>query len=151
MNRLDLIDKFTEFLDKQDTLAKAKGSRKLQGFSYLEMHTISAIGDLESPNVTSISKKLNVTRGAISKIAKKFIMAELVETYMEPNNKQKIFYKLTPSGKIIYNEHAKLHSLWCEGCNEFLSRFSDLELNEVMKFMVAYNKYLDKQIEDLKK
>lgn len=70
---------------------------------------------------------------------------------MQPGNKQKIFYKLTDSGKVIYNEHAKLHSLWCRGCEEFLSQFSDLELKEVMKFMVSYNKYLDKQIEDMKR
>lgn len=147
---MSLLEKFKEFLEKQDVLNKIISGSKLDGFGYSQMHVIATIEDIEEANVTNISKKLNLTRGAVSKITQKLIIQNLIETYMLPDNKQKIFFKLTSSGQIIYEEHRKLHDSWLNRDSKFLANFSQSELSTISNFMDKYNEYLDLQIKELK-
>ena len=148
MNNI-LLKQFEEFLEKQDLLSKLTESEKLHEYGYSEVHTIAAIGDLENPNVTEISKHLKMTRGAISKITKRLISADLIESYSLSDNKQKVFFRLTESGKLVYLDHKKRHELWLRRDNEFFSQFSNQTLKEISGFMNLFNEYLEKQINDL--
>ena len=67
----ELLTLFASYMEKQEILSKLTESEKLHGYNYSEIHTIDAIGKIESPNVTGISEYMHMTRGAISKIAKK--------------------------------------------------------------------------------
>ncbi len=147
---MQLLEKFKKYLEKQDVLNKIVSGSKLDGFGYSQMHVIATIGDIESPNVTEISKRLNLTRGAVSKITQKLLNQNLIETYMQPKNKQKIFFKLTESGEKIYAEHKKLHESWIERDSKFLEKFSQDELSLIADFMDEYNNYLDEQIKEMK-
>lgn len=146
-----LLRQFGEFLEKQDMLNKLTENQKLNNFGYSEIHTISAINNLENPNVTEIARQLDMTRGAISKITKKLLEKNLIEAYTIPDNKQKIFFRLTVAGQELYHEHEKRHRLWEKRDEEFLSRFSDGEQRTMFHFMAAYNEYLQRQIEEITK
>ncbi|MDO4838600.1 MAG: MarR family transcriptional regulator [Clostridia bacterium] len=136
-------------MEKQEVLSKLTGDERLHGYHYSEIHTIAAIGDLESPNVTSIASHMHVTRGAISKITKKLLAHNLIETYQQEGNKQKIFFRLTQKGRFLYDEHQKRHNLWLERDNSFISQFDDKTLEQVKSFMQSFNDYLETQIHEL--
>ena len=110
---------------------------------------IAAIGDLEEPNVTALAKTLRLTKGAVSKITKRLISSNVIEAYTIPDNRQKIFYRLLEKGRFLYEEHEKRHKLWLERDRQFLSQFTELQLEEFSKFMSSYNGYLEEQIRQL--
>lgn len=145
----ELMKLFVKYMEKQEILSKLTEDEKLHGYNYSEIHTIAAIGDLEDPNVTQIANSMNVTRGAISKITKKLLEQNLIESYQRDGNKQKIFFRLTESGQFLYDEHAKRHNLWLKRDDAFIERFDLKTIEQIEAFMKAFNDYLQTQIEEL--
>lgn len=145
----ELMKLFVKYMEKQEILSKLTEDEKLHGYNYSEIHTIAAIGDLEDPNVTQIANSMNVTRGAISKITKKLLEQNLIESYQRDGNKQKIFFRLTESGQFLYDEHSKRHNLWLKRDNAFIERFDLKTIEQIEEFMKAFNDYLQTQIEEL--
>ena len=144
-----LMNLFVKYMEKQEILSKLTEDEKLHGYNYSEIHTIAAIGDLEEPNVTQIANHMNVTRGAISKITKKLLEQNLIESYQLDGNKQKIFFRLTKSGQFLYEEHEKRHNLWLKRDNAFIKQFDLKTVEQVEKFMKVFNDYLETQITEL--
>lgn len=144
-----LMNLFVEYMEKQEIISKLTVDEKLHGYNYSEIHTIAAIGSLAEPNVTQIANYMNVTRGAISKITKKLIEQNLIEAYQREGNKQKIFFRLTTSGRFLYDEHEKRHNLWLERDNAFIEQFDSETVEQVEKFMKAFNDYLETQMIEL--
>lgn len=145
----ELMNLFVKYMEKQEILSRLTEDEKLHGYNYSEIHTIAAIGNLAEPNVTQIAKDMNVTRGAISKITKKLLEQNLIEAYQQDGNKQKIFFRLTKSGQFLYDEHEKRHNLWLKRDNAFIKHFDDKTVEQVEKFMRAFNDYLEEQIMEL--
>ena len=142
----ELMNLFVKYMEKQEILSKLTEDEKLHGYNYSEIHTIAAIGDLEEPNVTKIANHMNVTRGAISKITKKLLDRNLIESYRQVGNKQKVFFRLTKSGRFLYDEHDKRHKLWLSRDDAFISRFDSKTVEQVENFMKEFNDYLEAQI-----
>ena len=145
----ELMNLLVKYMEKQEILSKLTEDEKLHGYNYSEIHTIAAIGDLAEPNVTQIAKNMNVTRGAISKITKKLLEQNLIESYQRDDNKQKIFFRLTSSGQFLYDEHEKRHNLWLKRDHAFIKQFDSETVEQVENFMKAFNDYLETQIVEL--
>lgn len=148
-NLSDILMLFKEYLEKQDVLTKLIEENNSYDYGYSEIHTISAIEDLNEANVTNISEYLKITKGAVSKITKKLISKELIKSYKVSNNKQKVFFELTDKGKIIYHEHKKRHDLWLKRDDEFFKQFSKDDINTICDFMVRYNNHLNNKINNI--
>ena len=142
----ELMNLFVKYMEKQEILSKRTEDEKLHGYNYSEIHTIAAIGDLKEPNVTQIARYMNVTRGAISKITKKLLEQNLIESYQQEGNRQKIFFRLTKSGQFLYDEHEKRHNLWLKRDDDFIKQFSPETIEQIEKFMKEFNDYLEAQI-----
>lgn len=142
----ELLNLFVKYMEKQEILSRLTEDEKLHGYNYSEIHTIAAIGDLTEPNVTNIAAYMNVTRGAISKITKKLLAQNLIESYQQDGNKQKVFFRLTESGQLLYSEHDKRHKLWLKRDDSFLKQFDEKTIEQVETFMNAFNDYLETQI-----
>lgn len=145
----ELLVLFAKYMEKQEVLSKLTEAAEFHGYSYSEIHTITAIGDMEFPNVTGISQAMNMTRGAISKITKRLMQNGLIESYMMEGNNQKIFFKLTKKGQQLYQEHERRHNLWLERDNAFLQKYSKKDLDEIQQFMLDFNNYLEEKISEL--
>lgn len=91
---------------------------------------------------------MKMTKGAISKIIKRLLSANVIKTYQFEDNKQKIFYSLTKKGKFLYDEHKKRHELWLQRDRHFLDRYSESQLEFIQNFMVDFNLYLQEQIDE---
>ena len=144
-----LMNLFVKYMEKQEILSKLTEDEKLHGYNYSEIHTIAAIGDLAEPNVTQIANYMNVTRGAISKITRKLLEQNLIEANQRDGNKQKIFFRLTKTGQFLYDEHEKRHNLWLKRDDAFIKQFDPETVEQVEKFMKAFNDYLEIQIMEL--
>lgn len=144
----ELLNLMGHFLEKQDMLNMLTENANLHGYGYSEIHCIKAIKELDHPNVTEISKRLNMTRGSISKITKKLIKKGLIEGYQLPDNRQKIFFRLTEAGLPLYEEHEKRHEKWERRDLIFLHKFSKDQLEQFAEFMTDYNNYLQARIDE---
>ena len=148
MNR-ELMTILTEYMEKQEVLSKLTEAEKLHGYHYSEIHTVVAIEELKEPNVTEIARRLKLSKGAITKITQRLMKDHLIESYMQPDNKQKVFFRLTNQGQELYKEHDKRHKLWLKRDDAFLKRYQEEQLAGVKEFMTQFNQYLDEQIEEL--
>ncbi|MGN0076250.1 MAG: MarR family winged helix-turn-helix transcriptional regulator [Parafannyhessea sp.] len=144
-----VLNQLAEYMERQEVLSRLTEAEDLHGYSYSEVHTIRAIGDLPEPNVSAIAERMGMTRGAISKIAKRLQADGLVEPYRLEGNRQKVLYRLTESGRQLYDEHERRHALWLERDRRFVDGRDPAEVAAVQRFLADYNDYLKRKIEEL--
>lgn len=147
----ELLDLFSEQLEKQDQLSKMTESDILHQFGYSDVHSIDFIGKNEDVNVTKLAQYLKMTRGAASKIVKRLMKQDLIVGYQKEENKKEKYFRLTKQGQKIYKEHEKRHQLWIKRDTEFFKKYSAIEIQYIKEFMKDYNQYLNEQIEVLSK
>lgn len=75
-----------------------------------EIHTLCVIGALPKINITNLAIQLGITKGAVSKLAKKLVEKRLIEKYREFGNEKEILVRLTPQGRKAYLNHEKYHN-----------------------------------------
>ena len=145
---MDILSLFKEYGDKQEILSKLREDQSLRGYNNSELHIIAAIGDLEQPNVTSLADYMGMTRGGICKNIKKLTEAGLISSYQRDGNVKNIYYRLTDTGKKIYEKHAEAHDAWLARDMAFMKSFSDKQLNQVTDFMKQYIQHIDQRIKE---
>jgi DNA-binding MarR family transcriptional regulator len=74
-----------------------------------EIHTLCVIGTMPGIKITRLSVRLGVTKGAVSKIAKKMEEKGLIEKYQNPGNDKEILLRLTLTGREAYLGHEAYH------------------------------------------
>lgn len=124
-------------------LVKTKGQAwvdLLQSLSVTALHVLAAIGEHEVINGIQIARQLDITKGAVSKIARKLLEQQLICKEMLPNNRKDIYFRLTDQGREVFLWHQELHPQLEEQGKRFLSRYSIDELQLLARF---YQDYLD--------
>ncbi|GMQ59838.1 MarR family transcriptional regulator [Vallitalea sediminicola] len=96
-----------------------------------EIHFIDAIGDGDI-NASTLSKKLDVTNGAITQVSEKLIKKQLVQKYKRDTNKKEVFFKLTDQGKIAYKNHKLFHEQLNDMVIEYLKGLSDEQVEGIL-------------------
>ncbi len=146
---MELLQLLAQFLERQDLLSKLTESERLHGYGYSEVHAIAAIAAIDHANVTKIAAHLHMTRGAVSKIAKRLRHSGCITPYTEPGNKKEVYYHLTEKGAALCAEHDARHRQWQQRDQAFLRRCDQRQLQAVTRFMRDYNAYLQEQIQQL--
>lgn len=144
-----LLDLLIQFLEAEKLFEKNHKSQTgalFEEFSISEMHCVDFIFKTELPNVTKLSEKMNITKGGVSKIIKKLIEKNAIESFSVDTNKKKIYYKLTNKGKEIFKLHKNIHEKWCEINLEFFKNCSKEEIKYTILFLEKYIQYLKKII-----
>jgi DNA-binding MarR family transcriptional regulator len=118
------------------------------GINLAEVHCIDKIGSMDFANVTKIAADMGMTRGAISKISKKLLHKELINTYQKPENNKEIYFCLTEQGQKIYDEHKKCHNQALEEKLVILSTYSEYEQAIVLRFLNDINQKYDRKIDE---
>lgn len=103
--------------------------------SLAECHVIDCIERNEMFNTTAIAKKLNITKGGISKITTKLIKKNMIEAYRLTNNQKEIYYRLKPLGRKVFEIHETLHKEAEEAFRKIFSEYSQSELAFASKFL----------------
>lgn len=143
-----LLEQFKILYEKQDMLSRLTDQSLYSSLGYSEIHCLAAIGSLGTPNATAIAKQLHITRGAISKILKKLMQRELIESFSRQDNKKEKYYKLTTQGQMADQQHAKAHHEWEQRDIKFLQTVPQTEREIVMDFLAQFNSYLDQLIKE---
>lgn len=103
--------------------------------SIIAFHTLSALEDGEKTGI-ELANQLQVTRGGVTRAAKKLLSYDLVAATQHPDDRKKIYYSLTNSGKTLARVHDQMHA---EIRNKLVDRlsaaYSDQELQIVAKFL----------------
>ena len=147
MNKEDqLIKGFRDVYNKMVFLNKFKMEDKLREYKSSEVHCIEYIGKNADSNVTKLAESFYMTRGAISKIAKKLMQKGIVESYQKPENKKEIYFRLTEQGKAVYKIHNNLHKEFRERDKAVFDRVTEEQFDSMLNFVESYCRHLDAEI-----
>lgn len=153
MNKISLLKvlkQFNSIDEKIDCIKKLTERDILNHYCSSELHCIEVISSIENANVTKISKKLSMTRGAISKITKKLIEKGAIVSYQNGTNKKEIYFRLTDIGEQLNEEHRQWHVDWEERSTLYFNDWSKEDLDVVFSFLETYRSYLDFKIKKIK-
>ena len=103
--------------------------------SLAECHVIDCIERNEMFNTTAIAKKLNITKGGISKIATKLIKKNMIEAYRLADNQKEIYYRLKPLGRKVFELHEISHKEAEEVFKQIFNTYSQGELEFASRFL----------------
>ncbi|MFJ9498218.1 MarR family transcriptional regulator [Brevibacillus centrosporus] len=141
----EILDKLKLFIYQQDEIAKKKQQyiqKEIielalisEPISLAEIHVLDYIGSDPTLNVIGISKQMNMTRGAISKITARLERKGLVVKTQLPSNQKEVFFQLTPTGQKLWDLHRRDNQ---NKRNHFLNLFqgySEAELSGIIHFL----------------
>ncbi|GLC80575.1 MarR family transcriptional regulator [Lacrimispora brassicae] len=140
---------FRELVNKMSWLNKIKMENSLKGFKSSEVHYIEHIGRNADSNVTKLAESFYMTRGAISKMAKKLIKKGIIESYQKPDNKKEIYFRLTEQGQRVYNLHEELHKEFQERDKAIFEQVTEEQFDSMLRFVEKYSRHLDEEIKKL--
>ncbi|MBC8062123.1 MAG: MarR family transcriptional regulator [Clostridiaceae bacterium] len=140
------FDKVTERHNIINSLAETSF---ISEHNVLEVHCIDLIDKIEEANVTKLAKAFRMTRGAISKIAKRLIKAGAIEIYQKPENKKEIYYKLTELGRTIYLKHEELHKNRINRDSLLFSQLGEDEKDSLIKIFEKIDMNLKYELEKM--
>jgi DNA-binding MarR family transcriptional regulator len=135
-----------ELFNKMAWLNKFKMEDSLKGYKSSEVHCIECIGKNSDSNVTKLAESFYMTRGAISKLTKKLIEKNLIETYQKPDNKKEIYFKLTEQGQEVYKVHEELHKKFQERDKVVFEQVTQEQFDDMLSFVQKYGRHLDSEI-----
>lgn len=141
-----LMINFKDLYNKIVLLNKPKMEDSLKGYKPSEVHCIEAIEKNGDTNVTKLAESLYMTRGAISKLTKKLIKKDLIESYQKSDNKKEIYFRLTEQGKEIYKIHEALHKEFQERDKVVFEQVTEEQFDSMLRFMEKYRTHLDAEI-----
>jgi DNA-binding MarR family transcriptional regulator len=135
--------------NKMTWLNKLKMEKSLNGYKPSEVHYIEYIGKNPDSNVTKLAESLYMTRGAISKMTRKLIEKDIIESYQKPDNKKEIYFRLTEKGQVINKIHEKLHKEFQERDKAVFEQITEEQFDSMLNFVEKYSKHLDSEIKKL--
>ena len=121
----------------------------LKGYTPSEVHCIEYIEKNIDSNVTKLAESFYMTRSAISKLTKKLIEKELIESYQKSDNKKEIYFRPTDKGKEICKVHEKLHREFQERDKIIFDQVTEQQYDIILNFIKKYNIHLDTEIKKL--
>lgn len=142
----EVIRGFRDILNKIVLLNKFKMEKILKGYKPSEVHCIEYIGQNKDSNVTKLAESFYMTRGAISKLTKKLIKKELIESYQKPENKKEIYFRLAEQGETVYKIHEELHKEFYDRDKPVFEQISAEQFSSMLDFIEKYTKHLDGEI-----
>jgi DNA-binding MarR family transcriptional regulator len=107
----------------------------LRDLTLVTMRVIDAIGHLEPVNGATISAQFRVPKGTVSKVTRRLVAQELVQTESLPNNKKEILFRLTPLGAEVWRVNRAFDERMQRGFTRFLRRYSLDELRFLVRLL----------------
>lgn len=150
MNREDQVMMgFWELFNKMVWLNSIKMKESLKDYKPSEIHCMEFIGKNIDSNVTKLADSLYMTRSAISKLTKKLMQKDLIESYQKPENRKEIYFRLTQKGEAVIKIHEELHKEHQERDKAIFEQFTQEQFDIMIRFAEKYNRHLDTEIEKL--
>ena len=146
-NETEILRSLTRIQERSDVIEHHR-EEIFAGISLAEAHCIDKIGSIECANVTRVAAQMGMTRGAISKISKKLLTKNLIESYQKPENNKEIYFCLTEQGLKVYREHKKCHAQAHAEKLAILSKYNEAEQAIILRFLHDINQKYDKKLNE---
>lgn len=122
--------------EREQFIIKTKElSLELADITLSELHVIDCIGTYGTKNVTSLSKEMAMTRGAISKICSKLLKRKVIDKVHLADNQKEVHFRLTEFGEKIFSLHETLHQAAEEKVIRFLKKYTPAELQFIDRLL----------------
>lgn len=114
---LDDLERFEILTDEVNRLIARVQSLHTPSFDFgtgiplyrSEIHTIDIVGKNPGINVTRLSERIGVTKGAVSQMLTRLAKKKLIEKKAVSGNEKERMIELTGLGRIAYENHRTLH------------------------------------------
>jgi DNA-binding MarR family transcriptional regulator len=100
----------------------------------LSMHLMAGIAD-GPVSLVGLASRSGQLKGTVSKHVQRLVEAGLVTRSPIPGNRKEIELTLTADGKLVTEAHRQLHEEMASGMRDFLSRYSNAELEVLVKVL----------------
>jgi DNA-binding MarR family transcriptional regulator len=107
----------------------------LRDLTPVAMRVIDAIGRLELVNGATISAQFHIPKGTVSKVTRRLVTQDLVQTESLPNNKKEILFRLTPLGAEVSRVNRAFDERMQRGFTQFLRRYTRGELRFLVRLL----------------
>ena len=102
---------------------------------HAEVQLLDTIARYPSDNVSALSERLGITKGAITQMVEKLRQKELIETIKREDNKKEKYFCLTDKGRISIRGHQQLHQQANTSLCDFVSTLNSNEADAVFRFL----------------
>lgn len=99
-----------------------------------EVHFVVEVGSMESPTMSEVANRLNVTQGAVTQMATRLEKKGYVIRQKDTQDKRVTTMSLTEKGKILCEEHIAFDKKEHANISEMLKEFSDEELEKLIRY-----------------
>lgn len=125
----------------QNQLSDESLKAMIPQLSIVALHILSGL-EAEELTGVELANQLEVTRGGITRAAKKLIQMGLIQATKRSDDQKKIYYSLTAKGRVIAQSHDKMHeTLKAQVIDKVTEKYKDAELkqaasliNDLMQF-----------------
>lgn len=148
-NPEDFLDLFQRVVHKYNQF---EGQKRYYGTDILitvsEIHTIDAIGNQGSINLTNLAAHMGITKGSASQMIYKLVDKELVVKQVAPNSDREIVISLSEKGKQAYQGHKEMHLNSNGKMNSIVMDMPQDVLSLSKTYMERFEKVLDLFLEE---
>lgn len=102
-----------------------------------ELHVIDAIGNDYGNNVTELSKKFGITKGAVSQVVNKLFDKDFLKKERKKNHGKEVILSLSEKGSKAFKIQDDLHK---KMNNEFFKYLGTVEPDKIVSFIEIMDK-----------
>ena len=143
-----ILEALIRTLNERSKANESAIKRALPGFGSSELFCVAYIGRNSDVNVTKLAAAVGMTRGAISKLAKRMQDNGMIECYQREENKKEVHYVLTDQGWQVYLKLQDLNRKADERDRAFFETICKEDADALERFVDGYHAYLEKLLKE---
>lgn len=140
--RQELISQMIDLSNEIEWFNRPVLEERLKEYPLSEIELIEKIGTIPNANVTKLASASYMTRGAISKLTKKLLSKDIIESYQIEDNKKEIYFRLTSKGEEIRKVHSDLHMTFLQRDKIVFEGMTNEEFDTIFRFIGKYREHI---------
>lgn len=140
--RQELISQMIDLSNEIEWFNRPILEERLKEYPLSEIELIEKIGTIPNANVTKLASASYMTRGAISKLTKKLLSKDIIESYQIEDNKKEIYFRLTSKGEEIRKVHSDLHMTFLQRDKIVFEGMTNEEFDTIFRFIGKYREHI---------
>ncbi|MBI5680419.1 MAG: MarR family transcriptional regulator [Methanobacterium sp.] len=108
-----------------------------------QIHLIEAIGNNRGKNVTEISKKFQITKGAVSQVVNKLHNDGFINKKRNKESGKEIILSLTEKGQMVFEIQNKLHNKVELEFIDYLENFTPEQVDSFLQMLSKIEDFID--------
>lgn len=107
------------------------------------LYTLNMINLNPDLKMSELSRKMGITKGAISQMAKKLEQKGLIIRSKSKENSKDIYLVVTDQGKQAVEEYNRLHDKLYHGIDTILNQYDETDQQMITEFLNKTNQFLE--------